>query len=356
MPLISYLSGFAAALGGALLAESLKLPIPWLLGSLLATAVLSLNGVRVKAPAFCRKAGLTVIGISLGLYFTPQMALVLLANWPLLLFGMLFAVALGIMGSILLYRYAGTDFTTAWYASAVGGASEMAHLAEKAGAEVGKVVSAHSLRVLMVVTLVPFFYQYMGYRDADGGLLNQNTAVHWGGLAVLLALSCLTARLFERRNWSNPWTFGPLLTATVLTLCGLHLSAVPTAVSQLGQLLIGWSLGNKFAPGFFKSAPRLLSVVAVSVVFSLLCTALATYALSHISGISLPTLGLGLSPGGVAEMTVTAKVLQLGVPLVTALHVARMIAVVMSAGALCRRLQPFMEQTGTPQTSKEKAT
>ena len=36
---------------------------------------------------------------------------------------------------------------------------------------------------------------------------------------------------------------------------------------------------------------------------------------------------LGTSPGGMAEMSITAKVLQLGVPVVTAFHVTRYVAV-----------------------------
>lgn len=339
-----HLPGFSAALAGALAAETLKLPIPWLLGSLLATAVLSLNNAPVKAPVFCRKAGLAVIGTSLGLYFTPQVAGVLLAHWPLLVFGMGFSIGLGIIGSILVYRYAGVDFTTAWYASAMGGASEMANMADQQGAQVAKVVSAHSLRVLMIVTVVPFFYQYMGYRHTDGGGLSQNTAVHWGGLVLLFACSFLAARLFEWRKWSNPWTFGPLLSATLLTLAGIHLSAMPPIVSDLGQLLIGWSLGNRFAPGFFRTAPRLLGVVAVSVGLSLAFTAAAAYLLAQISNIPLPTLGLGLAPGSVAEMTITAKVLQLGVPIVTAFHVSRMVAVVGTAPVLCNKLRPWFEK------------
>lgn len=349
---LRYLPGFFAALAGALTAEALKLPIPWLLGSLLATAVLSLNNVPVKAPSFCRKAGLAVIGTSLGLYFTPQMAGVLLAHWPLLVFGMVFSIVLGIIGSILVYRYAGVDFTTAWYASAMGGASEMANMADQQGAQVAKVVSAHSLRVLMIVTIVPFFYQYMGYHHTDSSGLSQNTAVHWGGLALLFACSFAAARLFEWRKWSNPWTFGPLLAATLLTLAGIHLSAVPVSVSHIGQLFIGWALGNRFAPGFFRSAPRLLGVVAVSVSLSLALTAAATYLLAQISTIPLPTLGLGLSPGGVAEMTITAKVLQLGVPIVTAFHVSRMVAVVGTAGILCHKLRSRFEKKQTETLAK----
>lgn len=339
-----YLPGLLGALGGALSAEALGLPIPWLLGSLLSTAVLSLNRLPVRAPAFCRKAGLTVIGTSLGLYFTPQMAGVLLAHWPLLVFGMVFAVLLGIGGSLLLYRYAGVNFTTAWYASAVGGASEMANMAEQQGADVAKVVSAHSLRVLMIVTAVPFFYQYMGYRNTDAAMLNHNTAVYPIGLAALFACAYLFARIFERFKWSNPWTFGPLLAAMLLTQAGIHLSAMPVAVSHIGQLFIGWALGNRFAPGFFRSTPRLLGVMAVSVCLSLTLTAAAVYFLAQISNIPLPTLGLGLSPGGVAEMTVTAKVLKLGVPIVTAFHVSRMIAVVGTAGFLCRKIKPLVEK------------
>lgn len=35
---------------------------------------------------------------------------------------------------------------------------------------------------------------------------------------------------------------------------------------------------------------------------------------------------LGTAPGGIAEMCIMAKVLQLGVPLATAFHVARLVA------------------------------
>jgi uncharacterized membrane protein AbrB (regulator of aidB expression) len=38
---------------------------------------------------------------------------------------------------------------------------------------------------------------------------------------------------------------------------------------------------------------------------------------------------LGVAPGGIAEMSITAKVLQLGVPLVTAFHVTRVAAVLL---------------------------
>ena len=45
---------------------------------------------------------------------------------------------------------------------------------------------------------------------------------------------------------------------------------------------------------------------------------------------------LGTSPGGIAEMAITAKVLQLGVALVTAFHVTRLAAVLLLVEPLYR--------------------
>lgn len=334
LALSAYFKGLFVALCGALLARYLNLPIPWLLGSLLLTALFNLNGVRVAAPAWGRKFGLTIIGISLGLFVTPQMLGLIVQHAWLLAASSLFAIALGVMGTFWVYRFGGVDFTTAWFASAVGGASEMANIAQQHCADVGKVVSAHSLRVLMVVSIVPFFYQFVGWHGADDTQIIRAEAFHWDGLIVLLALAYATARFFEWRKWSNPWTFGPLLSASVLTALGIHLSVLPDFASPLGQLMIGWALGNKFAPGFFRTAPRFLSVVALSVLMSLFLAALVTILLTRYSEIAVATLGLGLAPGGVAEMTITAKVLQLGVPLVTAFHIVRMVSVVGSATLL----------------------
>lgn len=45
---------------------------------------------------------------------------------------------------------------------------------------------------------------------------------------------------------------------------------------------------------------------------------------------------LATSPGGIAEMSLTARNLHLGVPIVTAFHVSRMVAVVLLIGPLYR--------------------
>jgi uncharacterized membrane protein AbrB (regulator of aidB expression) len=62
--------------------------------------------------------------------------------------------------------------------------------------------------------------------------------------------------------------------------------------------------------------------------------------LARATGLPWVTLLLGTSPGGITEMAITAKVLQLGVPVVTAFQVCRLIAVLVLVEPLFRRIYP----------------
>ena len=69
-------------------------------------------------------------------------------------------------------------------------------------------------------------------------------------------------------------------------------------------------------------------MVCASVVLAILISALFAWSLALAGAVPISTMILATAPGGMAEMCVTAKVLQLGVPLVTAAHVTRVIILV----------------------------
>lgn len=327
--------GGAIALLGALLAVWLHIPLPWLLGSLILTAATRIAGVRSRCPAAFNKAGRWVIGVSLGLYFTPQVASSLAQHWPLIALGMAYAMLLAVLGCWIYRRWAGLDLRTAWFAAAIGSASEMANLAQRNGARVDQVATVHSVRVMLVVVTVPFAFHWFSQAGAPS-LQAEVRQVQWPGL-LTLALGALGAALaFERLRLPNGWMLGPLVFVMTVTLLGWHFSALPAWVSWLGQLFIGWSLGDKYRPDFFRSAPRLLSVVAVLTLGMMALSALLGWVLAALTQLPVATLILGLTPGGIAEMTITAKVLGLGVPLVTAMQVMRMLCVVLLTGPLYR--------------------
>lgn len=327
------LAGFCIALIGALLAVWAHMPLPWMLGALLLTAATRISGLPTACPRPARNAGQWVIGASLGLYFTPQVIAHIGSNAGPIIVGMLFALALAFLGTAILRRYTDVDFKTAWFSSAIGGASEMANLAERHGARIDRVATAHSVRVLLVVVTVPFIFQWWGVAGLDPTVPGPRD-VHALGLAALVALTIVGGAAFTKFRLPNPWVLGPMLVAMILTASNIELSALPDFVPKAGQLLIGWSLGDRYRPDFFRAAPRFMAAVAG---FTILALALAFGVgalLSLWSAAPIPTLILGTTPGGIAEMAITAKVLQLGVPVVTAFHVTRMVFVVIVTGPI----------------------
>lgn len=331
--LLRVLGGLTIALAGALLAVWLHLPLPWMLGALLVTAATRIAGVGTVCPRPARNGGQWVIGTSLGLYFTPQVIGHIGSNAGPIVVGMLFALGLAFMGTSLLRRYTDVDFKTAWFASAIGGASEMASLAERHGARIDRVATAHSVRVLLVVVTVPFIFQWWGVAGLDPTVPGPKV-VDGAGLAALVALTCLGGLCFMKLRLPNPWVLGPMLVAMILTASGIELSALPDVVPKVGQLFIGWSLGDRYRPDFFRAAPRFVAVVALFTVSALAMAFGLGALLSYWSAAPIPTLILGTTPGGIAEMAITAKVLQLGVPVVTAFHVTRMVFVVIVTGPI----------------------
>ena len=171
------LVGLVIAAGGAGLAHLLHFPVPWLLGPLLCTAVARINGAPAASHPWIRRAGQWCIGTSVGLYFMPEVALLLITHAPAILGCIAFTLSFGALNGYLLYRFGGVDLPTAWYAGAIGSASEMANLAARQDAEIDKVASAHSLRVFMVVVSVPFVCQWLGIQGDDSSALLRPQAI-----------------------------------------------------------------------------------------------------------------------------------------------------------------------------------
>ena len=329
------------ALIGAQLCIWLNTPLPWMIGPLFATAGACTLGAPLRAPVQVREAGQWAIGTALGLYFTAPVMAVLASYAGWIVAAVLFALMLGAAMGWLLHRLSGTDRTTAFFAMAVGGASEMATQGERHGAVVERVAAAHSLRIMMVVALIPFGIRYWSEHGLGPGLglyVPGAAAVAYEPLVVLVLLTSACALGLKRLKVPNAWVIGPLLMALVLTASGIHLSRLPEWMIRAGQLFIGVSLGTRFTPGFVHTAPRYLASVAVCSLLAMLLAGGFGLGLAALAGINPGTAILATSPGGIAEMSLTARVLHLGVPIVTAFHVARMVVVVLAIGPAFRLL------------------
>lgn len=317
----------ACAAAGALFAW-LQSPLPWMIGPLVVMAVLRFCGAQLLAPVGSRETGQVIISAALGLYFTAEVGRQVMSHAPLLVALAFFSMALAYLGAFVISRLSATDWTTALFASVPGGASEMANLGERYGAKVDRIAVAQSLRVLMVVIIVPFALALLQVQGTDTSYVAPRVRFDPMGLVGLLGACAAGGIVLGWIRLPNPFMLGPLLVAIGLTVTGVELSAVPSWLTNGGQLLLGCALGQRFDRAFLAAAPRFALVVVVSIALAMAVAALFAVVLAALLPIAGATLIVAAAPGGVAEMCLTAKALKLGVPLVTAAHVTRVVLLV----------------------------
>jgi membrane AbrB-like protein len=277
--------------------------------------------------------GQWVVGTALGLYFSPDAAARIASLWPFLAAATVYAGFMGAGFTWALMRFGRADPATAFFGGSIGGATEMSLQGARAGGAMPLMVAGHSLRVLIVVAVIPFGYQFLGIQGSDATLQTARDFNPYG-LLPLLASSAVAGWTAARFSLPNAWVLGPLFGIAITGVAGVDWSGLPTALINLGQLLIGMSLGSRFLPGFFRSAPRYLAVIAVGTLIAIPLTIGFAWLLAAASGVAFATLVLATAPGGVAEMSLTAKALRLGVPVVAVFHLVRYIILVVSMGPL----------------------
>jgi membrane AbrB-like protein len=330
------------ALAGGLF-SALRLPLPWMIGPLLVMAGCNFAGAELRAPRGGRAIGQIVIGTALGLYFTPVVAHEVVRHWPLLVASGIVALLLGLLGGWVLSRVSGADRVTAFFASVPGGAAEMTLLGERYHARPDRVALSQSLRIVVVVVVVPFALTYSGAHGTDTTVpAPVPFDARW--LALLLGAATLAGWALDRTRLANAYMFGPLALSIALTANDAQLSSIPTPLSNAAQALLGCALGARFERRSLQSAPRYVAGVLFSVLVTIAAAAAFGAGIALAAGLPVATLVLAMAPGGLAEMCITAKVLQLGVPLVTAAQVARVIVLILGTGPLFRFAKPLFSK------------
>lgn len=322
-PLIGAFGGWLASLA--------NWPLPWMVGSLLAVIAVRCSGWLVSEVPRGRQVGQWIVASAIGLHFTGEVMREVLAHFGVILAGAIGTLLLGLIGIFILLR-SGSDRATAFFASMPGGASEMVVLANRHQAEAASVAAAHSLRLLLVVLIVPALFTW----GLPTVAAPPAAPVSWPWLAVLLPAGGLLALLWKRLGQPNPWMLGPLTACALASVAfDLHIG-LPGWAGALGQWLIGCSLACHFDRPFFRSAPAFLLRILLFTLLAMLVAAALGGALGWLTALDEVSLMLGMMPGGITELCLTAEALQLSVALVTAVQVLRLFLVMFLAEPLFR--------------------
>lgn len=316
----------AVGIPAGYLFHRLRTPIPWMIGPMIAVATLNLAGVRMHSPPFARHLGQVVLGSAVSLYFTPPIVAALASNLPAIIAATLSAFLVGGLGALILTRVSGVETRSTFFASVPGGAMAMAVLAERYGAQVAPVAIAHSLRVSIVVIVIPYALTYGGI-PLVAAAYKPSVPFDPAILAVWLPFGLLLGMASERLRFHNGCLLMPIFLGAGLTIGGVQLSAVPGWMTNFAQLMFGLVLGARYERAFFVRHKLFIPFALLNSLFVLIASLLLAFAIAWYFDLPIATMIIATAPGGLAEMTITAQALQIGVPLVVAFHLFRVVIV-----------------------------
>lgn len=341
-------------IGGAcgLFASLAGIPLPWLVGPLIATALFSLGGLDLRQPVLLRKVGQGVAAIAIGLSFSPAVVESLAGYLHI----MVLAAAASMIGAVVIARLvamiARISFETAFFSSLPGGVAEMSVLAERYGGEIALVALAQSLRIIIVVLTIPaVIVALTGHGElvvAPASSLPTNLPV----LAIMFLAALAVALLFDRLKVMNAWFLAGLAIGIVIAVGEIPASGVPFQIVDAAQVLIGCALGSRIDRGVIVRLRHFLptTILGTSALIAFNVAIAAVVAIW--TGIDVAPLVLALAPGGVAEMSITAKALHLAVPLVTAFHLVRVLMIILLSAPLYRGVAWLRNRAGAGQPAE----
>ena len=333
---VTFLLSFAAAWIFSLL----HIPLPWMLGPLLLTGLLTGLGAELRVPPYGRQLGQAIVGIVIGLNLTHDVATSLIENASYIIGMSLVGILIGVGIAAAVADKSSVPFRTAFFACMPGGVIEMAVLAEKHGGDVGYIALAHSIRVVAVVTIVAPAISFLSQGGAVADpFVADKIPLDWLRFELMLGIGLLIAFILEFKSIANSFFIGGLIIGGLTAYFGLPLSSAPGSIINLAQVLIGSALGLRLRHEALVGLRSWIPVMLTSTVALIVGMGAVAWALSEMMDYSYFTMVLATAPGGLAEMSITASVFNLGLTMVAAFHCVRIVLVMSLCGSIFSALE-----------------
>lgn len=334
--LLRSLPALAIGAAGGVLFLYIRMPLAWMLGSMVFVAVAALAGapkiMPVKVEPRLRALMITVLGVMLGSAFKPEM-IDRAREWLGLIALMLVYVPVATAICYLLFRrLARLDPVTSYFAATPGGLQEMTLVGEAYGGDGRSIILTHAIRIFIVVMTVPVWFRFVEGLNVPSMTPGPGLAEMLPAEALLLA-ACGLLGWFGARLLRVPASqlVGPMLVSATVHLLGWSTAQPPPEAVALAQLVMGTALGCRFVGTPLALVGR-IAVYAVAAALIMLALAVGlTVGFADDVGVPTEALILVLSPGGMAEMSLVALALGVEVAIVSSMHVFRIALVVILA-------------------------
>ena len=327
---------YAGALLFGIVAHWLRFPLPWMIGAMVFASTVRMLERPLPIPAQTRQIGQILIATSVGLSFTPE-AVRMMQSLLLPMVGVAIAtIGLGFVVAAFLMRITKVDVITAALASIPMGPVESAILAVRHKVSPGPVVFSQTLRIMLLVVLIPPVIVALDGTITDPVAVLSKMDWTFSGAALLCLCGIVGALVARTVRLANPFFVGSLGGAALAAAFSLPISAYPYAVLVLAQVFLGVWLGAVFDRDLLRRAKGFIpGAILASILLILLCVIMGLV-MAWITGQTWQVMLLATAPGSVTEMALTAKILDDGLAIVTAFHVIRIFIILPFAGTIIR--------------------
>ncbi len=329
--LLPQVVAMAIGLAGGLIAYFGGLPLPWMLGPMIANTVAALLRAPIAGPDRLRGYVIPIIGVMLGAGVTAEV-LGMLGLWVITLMLMPVFLAIAAFVSFNVYRrLGGYDPVTAFYASMPGGLNEMLILGAEAGGDERRIALAHAARVLLIIVFVALYFGFFlgvttaGQNGTQWVGVTEITALDY---AILILCAVLGVVLGKALRLPAAPVFGPMILSGIAHFAAWVTVPPPTLFVIGAQITIGTIIGTRFIGATLAEVRHDIGLSAIASVLMLMAAVVFAELIVMISAIPLAQAFLAFSPGGLTEMSLLTLALGQDVAYVSVMHIIRITLVI----------------------------
>ncbi|MEQ2525869.1 AbrB family transcriptional regulator [Bacillaceae bacterium CLA-AA-H227] len=311
--LILILRTLVIAIAGALIANFIHLPIPWLLGSMVSVLIASRMGLKLYWPRRMRDIAIVIVGYSIGLSFTKDALRLILIQLPSIFLATIFIIGFCVALAYLISKITGLDYPSVLIGSIPGGLSQMLLLGEEIkGVNLSIVTFLQVSRLILIIIFVPLLVFSPLVKN---GSTNASMVIHsptitlvdlFPNILVFIPVVLLSIILAKKFKFPTPYLVGPIFGTAIVGLVGFQGPSLPSSVLDVSQLMIGSYIGLLIHFEEIEHKLKMVGVAISSGVLLLLGSWGLSWLFAHMKHISFSTSALSLAPGGMDQMGIIA--------------------------------------------------
>lgn len=321
---------------------------------MLLSAVVTLGGAPVREPPkWIAVSARTILGLTTGAAVTVEtIRAVARAALPVSLM-VLALMAISLIAAWALYRFSRMPLPTALCGAAPGALSAMVALADDLKGDTPTVASLHLVRLVSVLLVMPLIAT-AAFTPAvpltSTSIPTTASAADFQGARILLLLGLgLVAGFWASRHQFPAGDFlAGMILAAALNPTLLHLSRIPSFGNLFAQWIIGCGVGTSVTRETLRQFKPYALAGALMTAFLILTGMALGWLLWLITDLDLLTCLLGTSPGGATTLIILAGELGADAQLVSAMHVSRMILIMLLLPALVRFVMRWGAREAVP--------